>query len=81
MYELFEEKYIECEKSLFLIAISYLHNTEEAKDYVQDATLVAWKSFNKLRNKDLFKTWITRIVIKKIKNQFLIIKKKLTKDY
>ena len=54
MYELFEEKYIECEKSLFLIAISYLHNTEEAKDCVQDATLVAWKSFNNLKNKDLF---------------------------
>lgn len=68
MYELFEQKYIECEKSLFLIAISYLHNTEDAKDCVQDATILAWKSFNKLRNKELFKTWITRIVINKCKD-------------
>lgn len=68
MYELFEQKYIECEKSLFLVAISYLHNTEDAKDCVQDATIVAWKSFDKLRNKELFKTWITRIVINKCKD-------------
>ncbi len=68
MYELFEQKYIECEKSLFLVAISYLHNTEDAKDCVQDATLIAWKSFAELKNKDLFKTWITRIVINKCKD-------------
>ena len=57
MYALFEQKYVECEKSLFLIAIGYLHNTEDAKDCVQEATLVAWKSFNKLKNKEIFKTW------------------------
>lgn len=68
MYELFEQKYIECEKSLFLVAIGYLHNTEDAKDCVQEATLVAWKSFNELKNKEFFKTWITRIVINKCKD-------------
>lgn len=68
MYELFESKYIECEKSLFLIAIGYLHNTEDAKDCVQEATLVAWKSFDELRNKEFFKTWITRILINKCKD-------------
>ena len=35
MYELFEQKYKECEKSLFLVALGYLHNTEDAKDCVQ----------------------------------------------
>ena len=68
MYELFESKYIECEKSLFLVAIGYLHNTEDAKDCVQEATLVAWKSFQKLKNIEFFKTWITRIVINKCKD-------------
>ena len=68
LYELFESKYIECEKSLFLIAIGYLHNTEDAKDCVQEATLVAWKSFDELRNKEFFKTWITRILINKCKD-------------
>lgn len=68
MYELFEQKYKECEKSLFLIAIGYLHNTEDAKDCVQEAVLSALKSFDKLKNKKYFKTWLTRIVINKSKD-------------
>ena len=68
MYELFEQKYKECEKSLFLVAIGYLHNTEDAKDCVQEAVLSAMKSFDKLKNKEYFKTWLTRIVINKSKD-------------
>lgn len=68
MHELFEQKYIECEKSLFLVAVSYLKNTENAKDCVQEATLCAFKAFDKLKNIDFFKTWITRIVINKCKD-------------
>ncbi len=65
MYELFEQKYKECEKSLFLVAIGYLHNTEDAKDCMQESVLSALKSFNKLKYKEYFKTWFTRIVINK----------------
>ncbi len=68
LLELFEQKYKECEKQLFLVAIGYLHNTEDAKDCVQEAVLSAWKSFDKLKNKEYFKTWITRIVINKCKD-------------
>lgn len=68
MYEQFEQKYKECEKSLFLVAIGYLHNTEDAKDCVQEAVLSALKSFDKLKNKEYFKTWLTRIVINKSKD-------------
>ncbi len=68
MYELFEQKYKECEKSLFLVAFGYLHNTEDAKDCVQEAVLSALKSYNALRNKNYFKTWLTRIVINKSKD-------------
>ena len=68
MYNLFEQKYKEVEKSLFLVAIGYLHNTEDAKDCVQEAVLSAWKSFDRLRNIEYFKTWITRIVINTSKN-------------
>ena len=68
MYELFEQKYKECEKSLFLFSIGYLHNTEDAKDCVQEAVLSALKSFDKLKNKEYFKTWLTRIVINKSKD-------------
>ena len=68
MYELFEQKYKECEKSLFLVAFGYLHNTEDAKDCVGDAVLSALKSYNSLKNTQYFKTWITRIVINKCKD-------------
>ena len=68
MYELFEQKYKEYEKSLFLVAIGYLHNTDDAKDCMQEAVLSALKSFAGLKNKEYFKTWITRIVINKCKD-------------
>lgn len=68
MYELFEQKYRECEKSLFLVAVGYLHNTEDAKDCVQEAVLSALKSFRDLRSHAHFKTWLTRIVINKCKD-------------
>lgn len=68
MYELFEQKFSECEKSLFLVALGYLHNTEDAKDCVQDAAYSALKSYEKLKNAEYFKTWLTRIVINKSKD-------------
>ena len=68
MNKLFEQKYKECEKSLFLIAIGYIHNTEDAKDCLQEAALSAYRSFNSLKNRDYFKTWITRILINKCKD-------------
>lgn len=68
MYELFEQKYKECEKSLFLVAVGYLHNTEDAKDCVQEAVISALNSFNRMKNIKYFKTWITRIVINKCKD-------------
>ena len=68
MYKLFEQKFSECEKSLFLVALGYLHNTEDAKDCVQDAVYSALKSYGKLKNAEYFKTWLTRIVINKSKD-------------
>ncbi len=68
MDALFEQKYAECEKALYLTALGYLHNTEDAKDCVQEAAVSAFCAFDKLRNKTLFKTWITRILINKAKD-------------
>ena len=68
MRQLFEEEYPKYEKSLFLIAISYLRNTEDAKDVLQDALLAAYQNIHSLRQREHFKTWLTRIVINKSKN-------------
>ncbi len=68
MHTLFEQEYPKYEKSLFLIALSYLHNTEDARDVLQDAALAAYRSLDTLKNTAYFKTWLTRIVINKCKN-------------
>lgn len=68
MYELFGQKFSECEKSLFLVALGYLHNTEDARDCVQEAAHSALKAYGRLRNPEYFKTWLTRIVINKSKD-------------
>lgn len=68
MRTFFEQEYMKHEKSLFLIALSYLHNTEDAKDALQDAALAAYRSMDSLKNKAYFKTWLSRIVINKCKN-------------
>ena len=68
MQQLFEQEYRKHERALFLVAIGYLHNTEDAKDALQDAALSAYQAFSNLKNKEYFKTWLTRIVINKCKN-------------
>ena len=66
--ELFEEEYKKIDKSLYLVAVGYLRNTEDAKDAVSEAVISAYQSFHKLKHKEYFKTWITRIVINKCKD-------------
>ena len=68
MRELFEQEYRKCEKSLFLVAVAYLHNTEDAEDALQEAALSAYRAIYSLKYKEYFKTWMTRIVINKCKN-------------
>jgi len=68
LQQLFEQEYPKFEKSLFLLAVSYVHNTEDAKDILQDALLSACQNVGKLRQPEYFKTWLTRIVINKSKN-------------
>ena len=68
MRTIFEQEYPKHEKSLFLIALSYLHNTEDARDALQEAALAAYRNLDTLKNSAYFKTWLTRIVINKCKN-------------
>ena len=68
MQQLFEQEYPKYEKSLFLLAVTYLHNTEDARDVVQEAALAAWRNLHSLRQPEYFKTWLTRIVINRCKS-------------
>lgn len=68
MRELFEQEFPKYEKSLFLVAAAYLHNTEDAKDAVQEAAISAYQAIDSLKHREYFKSWLTRIVINKCKN-------------
>ena len=52
--EFFEQEYKKHEKALFLVAIAYVHNTEDAKDLLQEAAISAYKSLDGLKNKEYF---------------------------
>ena len=68
LQEEFAHEFQKIENPLFFVALGYLHNTEEAKDAVQDAALSAYLGFYKLRSMAYFKTWMTRIVINRCKD-------------
>lgn len=68
MHLLFEQEYPKYEKSLFLIALAYVHNTEDARDVLQEALLSAYQAIGSLKYPEYFKTWLTRILINKCKN-------------
>lgn len=59
----FESQIKDVYSYLYKYAYIRLGNREMALDAVQDTMLLAYKNYKTLRNKDLFKTWVTRILI------------------
>lgn len=68
MQDEFIAEYQKIERSLYLTALGYLKNTEDARDAVQDAVMAAYKAYPKLRHREYFKSWMTRIVINECKD-------------
>jgi RNA polymerase sigma-70 factor, ECF subfamily len=48
---------------LYKVAYSYVKNEQDALDIVQEAIIKGYESFHKLKDSQLFMTWMTRIVI------------------
>ena len=48
---------------LYRVARTILRNDEDCKDALQETVLKAWANRHKLRDRELFGTWITRILI------------------
>ena len=61
----FENEYHSIERSLYLVAIGYLRNTEDAKDAVQETAITGYSSYQTLKDKNQFKRWMTKILINK----------------
>ncbi len=64
----FEQLIQNREKELYRIAFSYMKNESDAMDCVQDSLIKAIESFDSLRNKEHFDTWMVRIVINTCKD-------------
>lgn len=59
----FTEQLIAIETSLYAVARTFFPSPHDCGDAVQEATLKAWRGLHLLRDKALFKPWITRILI------------------
>lgn len=59
----FCEKILEAEQAMYHTAYAILKNDSDCADAVQEAIFKAYKSLDKLKNPEYFKTWIIRILV------------------
>lgn len=52
-------------KDLYRVALAILMNDEDASDAIQDTILACWEKIHTLRQTSYFRTWMTRILIRK----------------
>jgi len=57
--------YKQYSKAMYNIAIRFLNNKMDAEDILQEAFITAFKRLDELQNRDLFGSWLKRIVINK----------------
>ncbi len=51
--------------NMYRVALSILLNDEDAADAIQDTILTCWEKLRSLREDRYFRTWMTRILIRK----------------
>ena len=52
-------------QTLYKVARSYLHSDADAADAIGDTVLACWEKLPQLRQPACFRTWLTRILIRK----------------
>lgn len=57
----FEERLAECGPLAYRVARGVLRNAADAEDVAQEALLRAYKSFDRLRDRNRFRGWLVRI--------------------
>ena len=68
--EAFTTIMLSLEKDLYKIAKTRLKNDDDIYDAIQETIIEAFKSIEKLKNTEAFKTWIIRILINKTNDIF-----------
>ena len=64
----FARQVTDLQSSLYRVAASYLHGESDRLDAVSEAITRAWEKRHTLRDERLFRTWITRILIRECVN-------------
>ena len=64
----FARQVTDLQGSLYRVAASYLHGESDRLDAVSEAITRAWETRHTLRDERLFRTWITRILIRECVN-------------
>ena len=57
------------ERSVYLMALSYLHNEADAEDVVQESFLKAFRNLSSFRGESKFSTWLLSIVLNEARNR------------
>ena len=60
----FEERLAECGTLAYRVARGVLRNTADAEDVAQEALLRAYRSFDRLRDRNRFRGWLVRIAFR-----------------
>jgi RNA polymerase sigma-70 factor (ECF subfamily) len=60
----FEERLAECGPLAYRVAKSVVRNTAEAEDIAQEAMLRAFRRFDRLRDRNVFRGWLVRIAFR-----------------
>lgn len=61
--EMFTNKVLDAETTLYRVSMSMLKNEKDCEDAVQDAILIAYERLSTLKNEEYFTTWLVRILI------------------
>ncbi|RSL15892.1 RNA polymerase sigma-70 factor (ECF subfamily) [Edaphobacter aggregans] len=77
-HELFHELIRPHERSVYLMALSLLHNEAEAEDAAQDAFLKAYRNLGRFRAEARFSTWLISIVLNEARGRLRRIQPGLT---
>ena len=64
----FARQVTDLQGGLYRVAASYLHGESDRLDAVSEAITRAWEKRHTLRDERLFRTWITRILIRECVN-------------
>ena len=63
----FSELIMNVKKELYLVAKLKLKNEDDISDAIQETLLKSYKNIRKLKNNNMFKTWIIKILINECK--------------